>query len=174
MKIDSSKSREIYELATSPTNKLTNCEIAKQYGISEGSVRHHIAKWERKLHAIARSDDRVATALADHAINVTVEATNILDAVKSSIVQAKNAGISPEKLAPLYSNWIKSLELCGELLGEIGRGSGTNVNVNVRNNIQDMIFREEYIELKSVVVNELCDTCKEKVRLRLHELVKET
>ncbi len=173
MKISNEISKQIYEQATNPTNKLTNQEIGNKFGIDEATVRYHIKKWEGKLHEISRSDVRVADALADHTCDCIQESQDILNAVKDSIQEAKGKGVSPEKLAPLYSNWLKSLELAGELLGEIGRGSGTNVNVNVQN-VQKAVYLQEYQELKQVVVGELCDNCKEKVRVRLHELIKET
>ncbi len=171
MKISNEISKQIYELATNPTNKLTNREIGNKFGIDEATVRYHVNKWERKLHEISRSDARVADALADHTCDCIQESQDILNAVKDSIQEAKGKGVSPEKLAPLYGNWIKSLELAGELLGKIGRGSGTNVSVSFQPTVQ---YTQEYNELKAVVVNELCDSCKEKVRVRLHELIKET
>jgi DNA-binding Lrp family transcriptional regulator len=129
-KITSGQSKEIYELATAPDRKMSNVEIGKKFGISERSVRFHIKKWEKQVHTLAKTNGKVASALANHAVNVTTEATSILEAVKTSILEAKVAGVSPEKLAPLYSNWIKSLELASELLGDLSRAPQVNIQVN--------------------------------------------
>ncbi len=136
MKISNEISKQIYEIATKPDNKLTNREIGETFGIDEATVRYHVSKWEGKLHAIARSDDKVANALADHACDCIQESQDILNDVKSSIRQAKEAGVSPEKLAPLYGNWIKSLELASELLGDINRTPQVTANVGIQVNQQ--------------------------------------
>lgn len=129
-KITSEQSREIYELATSTQPKMSNVEIGKKFGISERSVRFHITKWEKQIHTLAKTNGKVANALANHVVDVHSEAMNILEAVKAGIKEAKVAGVSPEKLAPLYSNWIKSLELASELLGDINRAPQVNIQLN--------------------------------------------
>lgn len=164
MKINNDISNQIYELATRPDNKLTNREIGERFGIDEATVRYHVKKGESKLHQIAKTNEKAAQAIANHAVNVTEEAANILDAVKSSILEAKESGVSPEKLAPLYSNWIKSLELCGELLGKLSPPGQVNVGVDMTIQLQ------EYQELKAVVMGELCGMCRQRLIGRLHEL----
>jgi len=118
-KITSEQSREIYQLATSTDPKMSNVQIGKKFGISERAVRYHIMKWERELHTIARTNGKLAGALTNHVVDMHSEAMSILKAVKAGIQEAKEAGVSPEKLAPLYNNWIKSLELASELVGKI-------------------------------------------------------
>lgn len=110
MKISNDQSREIYELASDPVNKMTNREIGLRFGISESSVRHHTRKWEKTLHAISLSNKKLATALANRIVNMTQEATDTLDDIKESIKQARREGVSPEKLSSLYSCRIRSLE----------------------------------------------------------------
>ncbi|VVB88862.1 Uncharacterised protein [uncultured archaeon] len=130
MKISNEQSREIYELAKDPGQNLTNEEIGKKFGLDEATVRYHVKKWEAKLHNIAKTNEKAAGALANHTVNVTVEAMNILEAVKASIQEAKVAGVSPERLAPLYTNWIKGLETLSELLGDINRAPQVNIQLN--------------------------------------------
>lgn len=160
MRIDNGRSREIYELAKDPKNTFTNEAIGKKFGIDEATVRYHVKKWEVRLHEISRTNEKAASALANHAVDVHVEAMDILAAVKASILEAKGKGISPEKLAPLYSNWIRGLETLSELLGDLNRAPQVNVQVN-----------QQFNELKAIVMGELCANCKQKVRGRLHELV---
>ena len=160
MKITNEQGRDIYQLATDPSQKITNAEIGKRFGISESSVRRIVTKNEKMFHEIAKSNDKVAGALADHAINVTGEAAAILDAIKTSIKEAKVAGVSPEKLSGLYNNWIRGLETLSELLGDIDRAPVLNVQIS-----------SQFHELKSVIIGELCPACKAKVKGRLHEII---
>lgn len=143
MRISNEQSREIYELAKDPKNTLTNEAIGKRFGIDEATVRYHVKKWERELHSIAKSNSRIANALADHTVNVNIEAKEILSAVKNSIEEAKSNGVSPEKLSGLYGNWIKSLELVSELIGDINRAPQVNVQVNQQfNEFMNVILAE--------------------------------
>ncbi len=115
-KITSGQSREIYKLATAPDKKMSNVQIGKKFGISERAVRFHIAKWESKLHSIAKTNEKAANAIANHAVDVYKEARDILSGIRNSIQEAKQARVSPEKLSPLFNNWTKSLELASNLL----------------------------------------------------------
>jgi DNA-binding CsgD family transcriptional regulator len=160
-KITNEQSREIYELATSPNREMSNIAIGKKFGITERAVRFHIKKWEKELHTISKTNAKVANALANHTLDVHGEAREILEQVRGSIQEAKSNGISPERLAPLYSNWIKSLELASELLGDIDRAPDVQVNV----------VYEEFNQLKTVVLSEVCNVCKMRLQERLHEIV---
>lgn len=155
MKITNGASREIYELATRPDNKLTNQEIGKKYGIDEATVRYHIKKWEGKLHEIAKSDDRTAKAISKFTVDTHEECDLIIKSIKASIQQARNKGVSPEKLSPLFGNWLKGLELASQLLGEI----------------KSPMVEIQFNQLKTVIVGELCDSCKLKLKERLYEIV---
>lgn len=115
MKISIEDSRAIYELASDPQNKLTNSQIGAKFGITESSVRHHIRKWERELKTISRNKAKVSTAIVNFQINILEEAFLMMRVVKSSIQSAQHQGISPEKIAPLYSNWIKILEMLSNI-----------------------------------------------------------
>ncbi len=161
MKINDEISRKIYEIAKDPTNKMTNREIGELYGLTESTVRHHIAKWEARLHDIAKTNDKVADVLVNHTCDCIQESQDILKEVKSSIYEAKEAGTPPEKLSGLYANWIKSLELCGELLGGLNRAPQVNVGIQ---------FSQEVAELKALYIGELCPGCKRKVQSRLQEV----
>lgn len=130
MRITNEQSREIYELAKDPKNTLTNREIGEKFGIDEGTVRYHVKKWESKLHEIAKTNERACSAIANHAVDVHTEAMDILAAVKDSIQEAKNNGVSPERLAPLYNNWIKGLETLSELIGGINRTPQVNIRID--------------------------------------------
>lgn len=154
MKITNDISREIYEQAKG--RSLSNCEIAKKYEITEGSVRHHVKRWEGAIHEIAKNDQKVNTAMANMALNVQSEALQIIQEVKESLTSAKQQGVSPERLAPLYGNWIKSLELASEILGDIDRNPQTNIQLNQQ-------FNTEYAELKSFVFSSLCPACKSQI-----------
>lgn len=160
MKISNEQSREIYEIAKHPSNKLTNEEIGKKFGLDEATVRYHIKKWEEKLHEIAKSSDKVAGALANHAVNVTGEAASILDAVKASIKEAKVAGVSPEKLSGLYNNWIRGLETLSELLGDINRAPQVNIQVN-----------QQFNDFMKVVLEEADDVTKARIISKLRQAV---
>ncbi len=155
-KITNEQSREIYEIATSTDRKMSNVDLGKKFGISERAVRFHIKKWEAELHAISKTNAKAANALADHAVNVNAEAKAILAAVKESIVQAKINGISPEKLSGLYGNWIKSLELVSELLGDLNRAPQMNVQVNQQlNDFMNFVLEEVDDVTKSRIVTKL-------------------
>lgn len=139
MKIDNTKSREIYEAVTRPDNKFTNSEIAKQFGITEGNVRYHVKKWENQIHTIAKTNEYAAQAVANNAIvaselniDCKKEVDQLIKNVKDSIKDARDFGVSPEKLAPLYSNWLRALDTAAELLGELNRTSQVNVAVENR------------------------------------------
>lgn len=156
MKITAEISKQIYEIAIRPGNKLTNREIGEKFGIDEATVRYHIKKWENKLHQIAKTDEKTAAAISDITINCHNEVDQVIKNVKFSIQTARNNGVSPEKLAPLFNNWLKGLELAGELLGQLGRSPIVEIQFN---------------ELKAVVVGELCDDCKQKLKEKLYEIV---
>jgi len=115
VKISNEQSREVYILASDPAGKLTNSQIGARFGISESSVRHHIRKHEAALHKISQNNVRAAAAIAAHAVNLTDEAALILRVVKSGIQQAKTQGVSPERISPLYNNWIKILEMLSDM-----------------------------------------------------------
>lgn len=155
-KITSEQSKEIYELATAPDRKMSNVEIGKKFGISERSVRFHITKWEKQIHTLAKTNGKVASALANHVVDVHSEAMSILAAVKTGILEAKVAGVSPEKLAPLYSNWIKSLELASELLGDLSRAPQVNIQLNQQfNEFVKAIMEEEDDATKGRIIARL-------------------
>lgn len=158
-KITGEQSREIYELATSTDRKMSNVEIGKKYGISERAVRHHIKKWEGKLHEISKTNEKAASAIANHAVNVHTEARDILTQVKASIREAKNNGVSPERLAPLYSNWIKSLELASELLGDINRAPQVSVHLS-----------QQFNEFMKVILEEIDHDTKARITARIRPL----
>ena len=160
MRIDNEESREIYELAKDPKNTLTNEAIGKRFGIDEATVRYHVKKWERELHSIAKSNAKVANALADHTVNVNLEAKEILTAVKTSIEEAKSSGVSPEKLSGLYGNWIRSLELVSELLGDINRAPQVSVQVN-----------QQFNEFMKVVLEEVDHDTKTRIATKLRQAV---
>ena len=155
MKITSDISKEIYELAKDSKSNVSNQSIADKFGITEGSVRHHVRKWERQLHEIAKTDDKTAKALSRFTINTHEDCDLIIKNIKSSIQMARNQGVSPEKLAPLFNSWLKGLELASQLLGEI------------RNPMVEIQFNQ----LKTVIVGELCDNCKIKLKEKLYEIV---
>jgi DNA-binding CsgD family transcriptional regulator len=115
LKITNEQSREIYTLASDPAKKMTNREIGAKFGISESSVRHHVRKWEKQVKTISKNNAKAAAAIAGHIVNIVEEASLIMSVVKSGIQQAKSRGVSPEKMSPLYNNWIKTLELIGNM-----------------------------------------------------------
>ncbi len=145
-KITTEQSREIYELATKPNRNMSNAEIGQKYGISERSVRRHIQKWERKLHSIAKTNEKAAEAIAENAIDVHKELKTVIAVVKNSISEAKLVGVSPERLAPLINNWLKGLEQASELLGNINGPPQTQINIQV--NLQ-------VTELMNLILNDL-------------------
>ena len=115
-KITSEQGREIYELATSTKPKMSNVELGKKYGVSERAIRFHIKKYEKQVHTIAKNNNRLNTALANNKINLVHEATETLKDIKESLTQAKNEGVSPERLSSLYSCRIRSLESISEIV----------------------------------------------------------
>jgi predicted transcriptional regulator len=156
MKISEEQSRRIYELAKDPKNELSNTAIGKMFGITEAAVRYHIKRWEDELHEIARTNEKAASALASHAVNVTSEAVNILTEVKGSIREAKQQGVSPERLAPLYNNWIRSLELASELLGDLDRSPQVNIQVNQQfNEFMKVILEEVDHDTRAKIIRRL-------------------
>lgn len=155
MKITSDISKQIYELSKDPKSNVSNQAIADKFGITEGSVRHHVRKWERQVHEIAKSDDQVAKSLSKFTINTHEECDLIIKNIKSSIQMARNQKVSPEKLAPLFSNWLKGLELASQLLGDI----------------KSPMVEIQFNQLKTVIVGELCDNCKTKLKEKLYEIV---
>ncbi len=162
MKITNESSKQIYELATRPDNNLTNREIGEKFGIDEGTVRYHTKKWEGKLHEIAKTNQKAASAIANHAVDVHIEARDILAAVKSSILEAKSNGISPEKLAPLYNNWIRGLEMLSELLGDINRAPQVNIQVD-----------QQFNEFMNVILEEVNETDRTRIIKRLKENIEQ-
>ncbi len=159
MKITNDTSREIYELATRPDNKHTNGEIGKKYGIDEGTVRYHIKKWEGKLHEISKTNERAASAIANHAVNVHSEAKDILAAVKASILEAKANGVSPEKLSGLYNNWIRGLEVLSELLGDLDRAPVVNIQMN-----------QQFNEFMKIILQEVDDVGRARIISKLKQV----
>lgn len=158
-RITSEQSREIYEISKNPRKNLTNSEIGKMYGIDEATVRYHTRKWEKRLRSIASANDKAANALVSHAVNVSEESLLIIREVKNSIQEAKSNSISPEKLAPLYNNWIKSLELASEILGDVNRAPIVNLQIN-----------EQIIDFIQVVLEEVDDHAKNKIISKLEEI----
>lgn len=116
VKITAEQRREIYRLATDPKNRLTNCAIARKYNISEGAVRYVIKRQQGKLQKLQQTNVDAQQALANISLNVASEAADLIAQVKLSIQQAKAEG-ETVRLASLYSNWIKALELACQLLG---------------------------------------------------------
>lgn len=115
MKITKEQSRQIYELASDPAKKMTNAAIGLRFGISESAVRHHTRKWEKTLKTISKNNVKVNTAIAANKINVLEEGTLIMKVIKSSVQEARNRDVSPEKLSSLYNAWIKILELLSDM-----------------------------------------------------------
>lgn len=159
MRITNEISRKIYEIAKDSKSNLTNREIGERFGIDEATVRYHVKKWEREFHEISKNNAKVARALADHTLDVHEEARNILEQVKGSIQEAKNNGVSPERLAPLYSNWIKSLELASELLGDINRSPQVSIQMN-----------QQFNEFMKVVLEEVDYDTKARITARIRPL----
>lgn len=159
MKLSDEISKEIYETVKDSNNTLSNVEIAKKYDVTEGAIRYYVKKWESAVHEISLNNQKINTALAKNTINVQAEAIRIIQDVRESLEEAKQRGVSPEKLAPLYGNWIKSLELASEILGDINRSPQLNVQ-----------FNQEFAELKSVVISQLCPACKDAIKMKLKGL----
>ncbi len=159
MKVTDEISQKIYTLAKNPDKNLTNQQIADKFGITEGSVRHHIRKWESTIQTVARNDKKINTALAAHTLDVIAESLMQNSVIKQSIKEARDRNVSPDKLSGLFGNWIRALELASELLGDIDRAPTTNIQLN-----------QEYIELKSIVLGALCPQCKDAIKAKLRGL----
>ncbi len=160
MRIDNGRSREIYELAKDPKNTFTNEAIGKRFGIDEATVRYHVKKWEGRLHEISRTNEKAASAIANHAVDVHTEAMDILAAVKSSILEAKSNGVSPEKLSGLYNNWIRGLEMLSELLGDLNRTPQVNIQVN-----------EEFNEFMKIILEEVNEIDRARIITKLKQQI---
>lgn len=64
-KLSKIQSKEIYELAKDPNNKLSENAIAERYGVAVNNVRYHIAKWEKVLGEIAQTSEKLQTPLSN-------------------------------------------------------------------------------------------------------------
>jgi hypothetical protein len=118
MKITEADSEQIFKLAKDPKNKLSNVAIGEQFGISEALVRYHVRKQEEKLALASLSQEVLSKPIDALSLNCRQQAANILAELQQSITVAKTSGVSPEKLSGLYSVWLRSLELCADLLGQ--------------------------------------------------------
>lgn len=159
MKITNDISKEIYELAKNTSQVLTNQQIADKFGITEGTVRHHIKKWERNVHEIAKNDQKVHAAVANNTLDVIAESLKIIQNIKKEIYDSRNFGGDPARVGSLYAQWIKALELAAKLLGDL---KGPDVQVNIQVN-------QQFNEFMQVVLSEVDDAAKARIRSKLKE-----
>ncbi len=63
----------------------------------------------------------------------------VAELIHSSIQEAKNTGVSPEKLAPLYNSLTKALEICAELKGDLDRSNKTLniVKIDIKREVEE-------------------------------------
>jgi hypothetical protein len=141
-KITNELSREIYELATLPNRKMSNVEIGKKFGISERVVRFHVKKWESKVHEIAKNDQKINKAVTSNTLDVIAESLMQISVIKRSIQDARDRGVSPDKLSGLFNNWIRALELSSELLGNLNRAPQFN-QLNIQGERRQLDIKAE-------------------------------
>jgi len=64
---------------------------------------------------------------------------SVAELIHASIQEAKNFGVSPEKLAPLYNSLTKALEICAELKGDLDRSNKTLniVKIDIKKEVEE-------------------------------------
>ncbi len=135
--------------------------------ISRSSVHRFFAEQIRTHQEVIEKNDKLKAKVIEAELDTVQQRHEIITELRELAVKAKEENDITAAIVGLHRAII-ALDSLDKRLGRFISGSGIQVNVNQTN---QSIHVQEYIELKSIVVNELCDNCKEKVRLRLHELV---
>lgn len=65
--------------------------------------------------------------------------SSLAETINESIMEAKQLGVSPEKLAPLYNSLSKALEICAELKGDLDRSNKTLniVKIDIKKEVEE-------------------------------------
>jgi hypothetical protein len=127
--------------------------------LSQSSVHRYFANNAQITQQAIESSDKLKVKVAESSLDVIKEALMIVSNIKAEIRDARNFGGDPARMGSLYAQWIKALELASEILGDIDRAPVVNIQITSQMN-----------ELKAVIIGELCQECKAKVKGRLHEI----
>lgn len=127
--------------------------------ITGSCVHRYLAANTKLIQQVVESNDKLKVKVANNTLDVIAESLMQISVIKHSIQDARDRGVSPDKLSGLFNNWIRALELSSELLGDINRAPVLNLQINA-----------EFNELKAVIIGELCPACKAKVKGRLYEI----
>jgi hypothetical protein len=131
--------------------------------ITQSSVHRYFANNAQVTQQAIESNDKLKVRVAESALDVIKEALMIVSNIKTEIRDARNFGADPARMSGLYAQWIKSLQLAAELLGDLKRPD-VDINVNVQVN-------QQFNEFMQVVLKE-CDTpTKARISLRLKEKI---
>jgi len=147
--------------------------IAAEYGVSDGSLRRHkrnghiaeqIAKAAKKME-IQQAKEVQAAILAQEAQEVA-DAQTILDEVSrlkdralTILDRAETEGTREACMALREVRGI--VELLAKVRGEL-KGDGPTINI---------IQNPQFVEFKSVVLEVMCDECRERLTRELHRIV---
>ena len=147
--------------------------IAAEYGVSDGSLRRHkknghiaeqIAKAAKKKE-IQQAKEVQAAILAQEAQEVA-DAQTILDEVSrlkgralTILDRAETEGTREACMALREVRGI--VELLAKVRGEL-KGDGPTINI---------IQNPQFVEFKSVVLEVMCDECRERLTRELHRIV---
>jgi gamma-glutamylcyclotransferase (GGCT)/AIG2-like uncharacterized protein YtfP len=147
--------------------------IAAEYGVSDGSLRRHkknghiaeqIAKVAKKKE-IQQAKEVRAAILAQEAQEVA-DAQTILDEVSrlkgralTILDRAETEGTREACMALREVRGI--VELLAKVRGEL-KGDGPTINI---------IQNPQFVEFKSVVLEVMCDECRERLTRELHRIV---
>ena len=147
--------------------------IAAEYGVSDGSLRRHkknghiaeqIAKAAKKKE-IKQAKEVQAAILAQEAQEVA-DAQTILDEVSrlkdralTILDRAETEGTREACMALREVRGI--VELLAKVRGEL-KGDGPTINI---------IQNPQFVEFKSVVLEVMCDECRERLTRELHRIV---
>jgi hypothetical protein len=145
-------------------DKLT---IESHQPISQAGVHRYLTSLVKDKQAVIDRSDKLKVKIIEAELDTVQARHEIIDELRKLATQAKDANDISLAIAGLHRA-ILALDSLDKRLGRFMSGGGVQVNVN-----QTVQFNEQYNELKAIVVNTLCDNCKEKVRLKLHEVVSE-
>ena len=84
--------------------------------ISEMTMSRFFGTRRKKVGEIISVNHKLSERVAEHEVNINDELFGLLEVIKEAIAEAKTAGGTPERRAPLFMAALKSIELISRRL----------------------------------------------------------
>lgn len=128
--------------------------------ITQSSVHRYLAIQDKLKQQVVEKNDRLKAKVLEVELD-TIEARHeLIKEIRDLAQEAKQSGDIKTALIGL-DKAVNALDSLDKRLGRFA------IQPEVQVNLQ---FTEQFNELKAVVIGELCDNCKQKIKGRLHEL----